>query len=151
MDSTSSPKMKIMKEKGVGACSLAHSTSGVEGHAGAPRSGLGRLTNNQLLTRICTNQTTSWLIRNSNIFGAQMNHEQIWTHKTHHGPNLGETITFPLRVYFVSGYRNNTQMSFCLETPRWESWNYQSWDSHNFGTHNFVWRPLIEVMFEAKL
>jgi hypothetical protein len=121
MDSTSSPKMKIMKEKGIGACSLARSTSGVEGHAGAPRSGLGRLTSNQLLTRTFTNQTTSWLIRNSNIFGAQTNHEQIWTHKTHHGLDLGEAIAFPLTLYFMSGYRNNTHMSFCPETLRWES------------------------------
>jgi hypothetical protein len=44
MDSITSPKVKTMKIEGVGACSLARSTSGVEGRVGAPRSGLGRLT-----------------------------------------------------------------------------------------------------------
>jgi hypothetical protein len=35
MDSTTNPKVKIVKGKGVGACSLAHRTSGVEGRVGA--------------------------------------------------------------------------------------------------------------------
>jgi hypothetical protein len=46
MDSTASPKMKIME--GVGAHSLAHSTLGVEGHAGAPKWGLRRLTSKSI-------------------------------------------------------------------------------------------------------
>jgi len=37
MDSITSPKVKITKGKGVGVCSLAHNTSGVEGHVGTPR------------------------------------------------------------------------------------------------------------------
>jgi len=45
MDSTTSPKVKTTKE-GVGAQSLVRSTSGVEGCARAPRSGLGILTSN---------------------------------------------------------------------------------------------------------
>ncbi len=65
-------------------------------------------------------------MRRWKIFGAQMNHEQTQTHKTHHGSNLGEAITFPFIVYFVFGQGTNTQMSFCLETPKWESWNSQS-------------------------
>jgi len=35
MDPTTSPKMKTMKGEGVGACSLAHNTMGVERHAKA--------------------------------------------------------------------------------------------------------------------
>jgi len=35
MDSTTSPKVKTMEGEGVGACSLARSTSGVEGCAEA--------------------------------------------------------------------------------------------------------------------
>jgi hypothetical protein len=30
-----------------------------------------------------------------------MNHRQTQTHKTHHGPDLGEVTTFPLIVYYV--------------------------------------------------
>jgi hypothetical protein len=43
MDSTMSPKVKIMEGEGVGACSLVHNTLGVEGRVGASRWGLGRL------------------------------------------------------------------------------------------------------------
>jgi hypothetical protein len=37
IDSTTSPKVKIVEGEGVGTCSLAHITSGVEGHARALR------------------------------------------------------------------------------------------------------------------
>jgi len=43
MDSTTNPKVKIVEGKRVGAHSLAHNTSGVEGHARAPRWGLGNV------------------------------------------------------------------------------------------------------------
>jgi hypothetical protein len=70
---------------------------------------------NQLFTRPATNQTTSWLVHSWNTFGAQMNHEQTQTHKTHHSSDLGETTTFPLIVFSVLGHRASTQMSFCPE------------------------------------
>jgi hypothetical protein len=35
MDSTVNPKAKIREGEGIGVCSLARSTSGVKGHAGA--------------------------------------------------------------------------------------------------------------------
>jgi hypothetical protein len=44
-------------------------------------------------------------------FGAQTNREQTWTHKTHHGPDLGEATTFPLIVLSVLGHGAYTQMS----------------------------------------
>ncbi len=94
---------------------------------------LGRMTSNQSLAWMCTNQTTSWLVHNLNTFGARMSHEQTWTHKTHHGPNLGEATTFPLIVYSVPSHRINIQMEFCPKTPKWEFRNSQSWDSHDFG------------------
>jgi len=37
MDSIASPKVKIVKREKVGACSLAHNISAVEGHAEVPR------------------------------------------------------------------------------------------------------------------
>jgi len=48
MDSTTSPKVKTTEREVIGACSVAHSTSGVEGHVGAPRWGLGRLKSNSI-------------------------------------------------------------------------------------------------------
>jgi hypothetical protein len=52
-------------------------------------------------------------------FGARMRHGQIQTYKTHHGPDLGETTTFPLIVYFVPLHEAHIQMTFCPETPKW--------------------------------
>jgi len=53
-----------------------------------------------------------------NIFGVWMNYRQTQTHKIHHGPDLGETTTFPLIVFFVLGHKACTQMSFCFGTPK---------------------------------
>jgi hypothetical protein len=68
-----------------------------------------------------------------NTFGARTSHGQIRIHKTHHSPNLGEAITFPLIVYYVPLHEAHIQMIFCPGTLKWESRNFQSWDSHNFG------------------
>jgi len=48
MDSTTSPKVKIMEE-GVEVCCLVCNTLRVEGHVGAPGLGLRRLTNNVII------------------------------------------------------------------------------------------------------
>jgi hypothetical protein len=66
-------------------------------------------------------------------FGAKTSHEQTWTHKIHHNPNLGETTNFPFIVYFVLLHEAHIQMAFCLETPKWEFRNSQNWDSCDFG------------------
>ncbi len=102
---------------------------------------LKRMTRNQSLTPTCTNQTTSWLMHSWSIFGAKTSHGQTQTHKTHHGPDLGETTTFLLIVYSVPSHRTNTQMTFCLGTSKWESRNSQSLDSRNFGESKF-WGPI---------
>ncbi len=44
-----SPKVKTTKGKGVEARSMVHNTSRVEGHVGALRWGLGRLTSNSII------------------------------------------------------------------------------------------------------
>ncbi len=49
MDSTMSLKKKTTEREGVGACSLTHSTLGLEGCVGAPGWGLGRLTSKSLI------------------------------------------------------------------------------------------------------
>jgi hypothetical protein len=92
---------------------------------------LGRMTSNQSFTWTCTNQTTSWLVHSWSTFGAKTSHGQTWTHKTHHGSDLGEATTFPLIVYYVPGHGTSTQMAFCPDTP--ESRNSQNWDFYDFG------------------
>jgi hypothetical protein len=96
---------------------------------------------NQLFTQTCTNQTISWLVHSWNTFGAQMNHGQTHTYKTHNGPDLAKATNFPFIISFVLGHRANTQMSFCpkileIGTPT------------TLEAHNFVCIPLIEVRFE---
>jgi hypothetical protein len=71
-------------------------------------------------------------------FGAQINHWQTWTHKTHHSLDLRKATTFPLIIYSTPGHGTNTQMSFCPEIPH-------NWDSYGFGAHNFACRPPIEM------
>jgi hypothetical protein len=68
-----------------------------------------------------------------NIFGTRTDHEQTRTHKIHHGPNLGEAITFPLIEYSMPLHKAHIQMAFCLGIPKWESRNSQNWDSRDFG------------------
>jgi hypothetical protein len=87
----------------------------------------------QLLTRTCTNETTSWLMHSWSTFGAKMSHGQTQIHKTHHGLDLGETTTFPLIVCFVPLHETHIQMAFCPRTSKWESWNSQSYESCDFG------------------
>jgi len=53
-----------------------------------------------------------------NISGVRTSHGQTQTHKIHHVPNLGETITFPVIILFVPGHGPYTQMSFWFGTPK---------------------------------
>jgi hypothetical protein len=117
MDSTTSPKLKTTKGKGIGARSLTPNILGVERHVGAPGWDYNEQQAIQLFTQTCTNEITNWLVQSRSIFVARTSHKQTQTHKTHHGLDLGEATTFPLIVYFVFGHRANTQMSFCHGSP----------------------------------
>jgi len=88
---------------------------GVKGRVGALGWGLWWVTSRSI---IHTNQTTSWLVCNWNTFDAQMRHGQTWIHKIHHGPDLGEAITFPLIIFYVLCHMAYTQMSFCPGIPK---------------------------------
>jgi hypothetical protein len=55
----------------------------------------------QLFLHIYTNQTTSSLVHSWSTFGAWMSHGHTQTHKIHRGLDLGETITFPLIVFYM--------------------------------------------------
>jgi hypothetical protein len=68
-----------------------------------------------------------------NTFGVGMNHGQIQTPKIHHNSDLREATTFHLIVYFVPFHEARIQMTFCLGTPKWESYNFHNEDSYDFG------------------
>jgi len=114
------------------AHSLAHNTSGVEGHVRASGWDEDDRQAVELFTQTCTNQTTSWLVQSWNTFGARTSHRQTWTHKIHHDLDSREATTFPLIVFSMPDHGANTQMSFCSGTPKWESRNSWNWDFCNF-------------------
>jgi hypothetical protein len=59
-------------------------------------------------------------VHSLNIFGVKTNHGQTRIHKTHHGPDMGETTTFPLILYYVPLHKAHIQMAFCPGTPKWD-------------------------------
>jgi hypothetical protein len=78
--------------------------------------------------------------------GAKMNHGQTTTHKTHkthHGPDLGEATTFPLMIYYVPLHEahipNGNPEIPEVRTPA------------TLGPHNFVYRLSIKMRSKAKL
>jgi hypothetical protein len=123
--------VKTMEGKGVEVCSLTCNISKVEGHAWALGWGLEQMTKGQLFTRIYKNQTTSWLLCSWSTFGAWMNHGPTQTHKIHHGPNLGETTTFPL-IVFCLAIGLAPKCHFVLGLPSSLSWNSWNWNFYNF-------------------
>jgi hypothetical protein len=77
-------------------------------------------------------------------FGVKKNHEQIRTHKTHHGLVLREATTFPLIVYSMPSHEIGIQMTFCHGTPKVGTFA-------TLGARNFLCKPPIEMRFKAKL
>jgi hypothetical protein len=71
-------------------------------------------------------------------FDAKTSHGQIRTHKTQHGPNLGEATTFPLKLYSVPLHEVHIQLVFCPKTPKWESRNFKLGTFVTLGPNNFV-------------
>jgi hypothetical protein len=63
-----------------------------------------------------SNQPTHWLILCWSTFGARTNHKRLRTHKTHHGLDSREAITFPHIVYFAPLHEGYIQMAFCPGT-----------------------------------
>jgi hypothetical protein len=85
------------------------------------------------------------------IFNAWTNHIHTWTHKTHHSPNLGEAITFPLIMFYVTCHEGYIQMAFSCDSQVGSLVIFKIGTSTTLDTYNFLCRPPIEVRPEAKL
>jgi hypothetical protein len=100
--------------------------------------GLGRLTINSIthtnLHKPNNKLVDAWLEH----FGARMNHGQTRTHKTHHGPDLGEAITFPLIIYYVSSHMTRPKCHFVPRFPNGSPEILQVGTPTTLGAHNFV-------------
>ncbi len=150
MDSIASPNVKIVKGKGVGACSLARNTLGVEGHVGALGWDQEDCQALQVLTRTCTN-TTSWLVRS-------------WSTLVHRRATGDHGLTRLTTAWtWEKPPRSPLQYTLCLTmgptpkchfVPRLPSGSLKIPKvgiPTTLGAHNFVCRPPIEMNFEAKL
>jgi hypothetical protein len=71
------------------------------------------------ITHIDLHKPNNKLVHNLGTFGVRTSHEQIWTRKIHHGPDLGEATTFSLIIFFEPLHKGHIQMAFCLRTPKW--------------------------------
>jgi hypothetical protein len=104
------------------------------------------MTSTYSLTRICTNQTTRWLVHCLSTFGVRKSHGQPWTHKTHHDLDLGEATTFPFIVYSAALHGGHIQMAFS-NTNGIPTFGIPV----TLGAHNFTCRPLNVMGSKAKL
>jgi hypothetical protein len=122
---------KNEKGEGIKVRSLTRSTR--RGREACWSSGIRTRESNKLysLTQTCIKPTTKWLIHILEHLGVRTSHEQLWTHKTHHGPNSGEATTFPHIVFSAPFHGTYIQMAFCPKTPK-ESRNCPSLDSRHF-------------------
>jgi hypothetical protein len=101
--------------------------------------------------KLAQNQTTSWLVRSWSIFGARTSHKQTQIHKTHHGPNLGETTTFPLLVFFVPSHKVYTNVILSRDSEVGSPEVFKIGTLATLEAHNVLWKHSIEVRSEAKL
>jgi hypothetical protein len=109
------------------------------------------MTSVKSLTWNCTNQTTSWLVHSLGIFGARTNHGQTWTHKTHHGPDLGEATTFPIIVFSMPLHGATSKWHFVPGLPSGSPEIPTVGVPATLGPHNFSCRPPIVMKSKAKL
>jgi len=95
---------------------------GVEGCARSPGIRLGRGTNRSSFD-LHPKQTTKWLVHIPGHPWVLGQTTGTLDHKTHHGPDSGETTTFPHIVFFVTLRWGYIQMALFFGTPKLESRN----------------------------
>ncbi len=115
MDSNVSLKVKIVEGEGVGACSLARSTSRVEGLVRTPRWGLGKLTSNSITHTNLHKPNNKLVSAQLEHFGARTSHGQTQICKIHHNPDLGKPPPSPLQYILCLATRPTPK---CHLVPR---------------------------------
>ncbi len=73
------------------------------------------------------------------------------THKTHHGPDLGEATTFPLQYSLRRSVETTSKWLFFPGLPGLPTGSPEIPPCGTLEPHNFTSRPQIEVRSEAKL
>jgi hypothetical protein len=98
---------------------------GVEGRARSLEIRLGRGTSKSSLN-LHPKQTTKWLVHIPEHPWVLGQATGILDHKTHHGPDLGEAITFSHIVFSATLHGGYIQMALFPETPKLESRDFGS-------------------------
>jgi hypothetical protein len=150
MDSITNPKVKTVEE-GVAAHPLVRSTSAVKGRVGAPGWDYEDWQANQLLTQICINQTTSWLMRNCNtlVHGRTTGKHRLiiltttWT--------WGKPPPSPLHYSLCLAMGPTPKCHFVPGLPSGSPEIPKIGTLATLDAHNFVWKPSIEVRSKTKL
>ncbi len=90
-------------------------------------------------------------MHNLNAFGARTSHGQTQTHKTHHGPDLGEATTFPLKYTMWLPIGPTSKWLFVSKLPSGSPEIAKIGTLMTLGPHNFACKPLIEIRSKEKL
>jgi hypothetical protein len=81
-----------------------------------------------------------------------MSHGQTRTHKTHHDPDLGETITFPpYSIFCVWPRGQNPNVILSQDSQVGSPEIPEIGPPKTLEAHNFLWKKTIEMRFETKL
>jgi len=132
-DSNANPKMKTMKEKGIGACSLVYNIFGWEECVVASRWGLGKMISGSIIhidlhkpnNKLVSVQLKHfWCMNKPWAYTRFTRFIMVWT--------LMKSPPSPLVISMVY-HRGYTQMSFFLGLPNQESQNSGNWVSYHFG------------------
>jgi len=112
--------------------------------------GLGRWTSNSLIHTDLHKPDNKLVSACWNTFGARTSHGQTRTHKTHHGPDLGEATTFPLMYILYLSTRPTSKWHFVPGLPSGNPKIPKIGTLTTLRAHNFVYRPPIDMRFKEK-
>ncbi len=124
---------------------------GGRGACQSSKMGLRIMTSNHSLTRTCTKPNNKLINAQLEHFGARTSNKQTWTHKTYHGPDLGEAPPSPLQVTLCLATGPSPKCHFVLRLPNGSPEIHTTGIPVILGVHNFACRPLIEMKSEEKL
>ncbi len=152
-DSNVSLKVKTTKEKGIKVWSLTCNTLGVEGCAGVPKWGLGRMIRGSIIHKDLHKQKTNMLMHSWSTFGAWTNHGHTQTHKTHHGPNLKEATNLPLIIFFVINHGGYILLTLWRAITSyinlWLKWGVKQNCSSRRELSNNMWHTTYTCVFQG--
>ncbi len=97
-----------------------------------------------------TNQQVSQITFQS-TFSARISHERLWTHKTHHGPDLGKPPPSPIYYSLRLSAAPTSEWLFVLGFPRRSPEITMVWTPAILRDYNSLLRPPIGTRYKSNL